>query len=117
MRLTEISYDSSAPVESYGPGFFRMGGVVHHGAALVSPAGISDWGGYEDTEALIALCAHCDVVLVGTGAEMAHLPADFRAAIEASGLGIEPMATPTACRSYNILLSEGRRIAAALLPV
>jgi len=58
-----------------------------------------------------------DVLFVGTGAETAHLPATLRARLEAAGLGVEAMATPPACRAYNVLLSEGRRIAAALLPV
>jgi len=58
-----------------------------------------------------------DVVLVGTGANIAHIPADFRTALEAAGIGVEIMNSPTACRTYNILLSEGRRIGLALLPV
>ena len=40
-----------------------------------------------------------------------------RAALEAAGAGVELMATPSACRTYNVLLAEGRRIAAALIPV
>jgi uncharacterized protein len=58
-----------------------------------------------------------DVLLVGTGAEIAHLPADFRAALEAAGIGVETMNSPAAARTYNVLLGEGRRIAACLLPV
>jgi uncharacterized protein len=58
-----------------------------------------------------------DVVFVGTGAQIAHIPPNFRAALEAAGLGVEIMNSPTACRTYNILLSEGRRIGLALIPV
>jgi len=57
------------------------------------------------------------VIFIGTGAEIAHLPADFRTLFDEAGIGVEPMASPAACRTYNVLLSEGRRIAAALLPV
>jgi len=45
------------------------------------------------------------------------VPRAFREALEAQGIGVEPMNTPAACRSYNVLLGEGRRIAAAVLPV
>lgn len=51
------------------------------------------------------------------GAEIAPLDRDLRAALEAAGIGVEIMATPPACRTYNVLLAEGRRIGAALLPV
>ena len=48
---------------------------------------------------------------------IAPVPAAFRSAIEAAGPGVETMASPTACRTYNVLLSEGRRVGLALLPV
>ena len=51
------------------------------------------------------------------GAEIAHVPTEFRAALEEAGIGVEVMNSPAACRTYNVLLSEGRRIAVALLPV
>lgn len=117
MRLEEIRYDGARPIDGYGPGFFRVAGQVHEGAALVTATGVSLWGGYDDAAALVALAAEVDVIFVGTGPQIARLPAALRAAVEAAGIGIEPMDTPAACRTYNILLSEGRRIAAALLPV
>ena len=51
------------------------------------------------------------------GAEIAHPPTAFRVALEAAGIGVEAMNTPAACRTYNVILSEGRRIAVALLPI
>ena len=57
------------------------------------------------------------MLFVGTGREISHIPADFRAALEAEGLGVEVMSSPSACRTYNVLLSEERRVAAALLSV
>jgi uncharacterized protein len=68
-------------------------------------------------EALLAVAAQVDVLFVGTGAEIAHIPRDLRERLEAAGIGVEVMASPAACRTYNVLLSEGRRVGLALLPV
>lgn len=117
MQFNEIDYGKARPIDGYGPGFFRVGGEVLQGPALVTADNASIWGGYDDTAALTGLAGQIDVLFVGTGAEMAYLPAVFRDALEAVGIGVEPMASPAACRTYNVLLSEGRRVAAALLPV
>jgi uncharacterized protein len=117
MDLREIAYDNAMPIEGYGPGFFRIAGAVIEGAALISPWGTQVWGGYTDTGAVLTLADRIDVLLVGTGAEIAHVPPAFRSDVEAAGIGVEAMASPAACRTYNVLLSEGRRIAVALLPV
>jgi uncharacterized protein len=117
MRLTEISYDSAQPVEGYGPGFFRIGGQVLRGACLITPWDAGPWGGLDDVAAPLALAGKIDVLFLGTGKEIAHAPAGFRAALEAVGIGVEVMNSPAACRTYNVLLSEGRRIALAVLPV
>ncbi|NEX45117.1 Mth938-like domain-containing protein [Pseudotabrizicola algicola] len=117
MRLTEISYGTAQPIEGYGPGFFRVGGHVLRGACLITPWDAGLWGGFDDTQTPLSLGGRIDVLFVGTGAEIAHPPAAFRRIMEEAGIGVEVMNSPAACRTYNVLLSEGRRIAAALLPV
>ena len=117
MQLSEIQYDHATPIDGYGPGFYRIGGQVIEGAVLTQLAGTNRWGGYGDTAPLLALAGDVDVLFVGTGAEIAHIPPDLRAALEEVGIGVEIMSSPAACRTYNVLLSEGRRVAAALLPV
>ena len=117
MRLTEISFGTAKPVDGYGPGFFRVDGHVLRGAALITPWDAGPWGGLDDTAAPLTLAGRIDVLLLGMGADIAHPPAAFRDVIEAAGMGIEVMSSPAACRTYNVLLSEGRRIAAAVLPV
>ncbi|MEM9582436.1 MAG: Mth938-like domain-containing protein [Pseudomonadota bacterium] len=117
MKITEIDYDVAKPIDSYGDGFFRVDGKVHHGPMLIFPDAVLPWGGLADTAAIIANASKIDVLFVGTGPEIAHLPADLRDTLTAAGIGAEPMSTPSACRTYNVLLSEGRRIGAALLPV
>ena len=117
MRLNEISYNDAMPIDGYGSGFFRVGGKRYDGALLVLPSGVSSWGGFEDTDTLLSIADQIDVLFVGTGAEIAHPPKAFREALEDAGIGVETMASPAACRTHNVLLSEGRRVATALLPV
>ena len=117
MRLTEIVYPDMPPVEGYGPGFFRIAGEVIQGGLLVLPGVRRVWGGYEDVESVLDLVGRIDVLLLGTGAEMDYVPAAMRTRFDEAGIGIEPMSSPAACRSYNMLLSEGRRIGLAALAV
>lgn len=117
MRLNEVVYSSGLPVEGYGPGFFRVGGEARPGAVLVLPGGVRSWGGVDDLDPIIEAAEALDVLLLGTGAEIAHAPDALRERLEAVGIGVEVMASPAACRSYNVLLGEGRRVALAALPV
>jgi len=117
MRLNEIEFPGLPAIDGYGAGFFRIAGQVHKGAQLILPSGISPWAGLKDTAPLLDAVGHIDVLFLGMGGEIAHPPAALSAALQEAGLGLEVMATPTACRTYNILLSEGRRIGAALLTV
>lgn len=117
MRLNEVNYSDAKPIDGYGPGFFRIGGKVIKGALIAHAKGVTAWGGFDDVQTLLDLGAEVDVIFIGTGAEISHLPTAFRETLEAAEIGIEPMSSPAACRTYNVLLSEGRRIAAALIPV
>ena len=117
MRLTEISYGTAKPIEGYGPGFFRVGGHVLRGACMITPWDAGLWGGLEDTGTPLSLTGRIDVLFLGMGAEIAHAPTAFRTALEEAGIGVEVMSSPAACRTYNVILNEGRRIAVCLLPV
>lgn len=117
MQLDEVRFAGVMPVEGYGAGFFRIAGRLWHGPVLVEPERVAGWGGLEDLAPLLALAGRVDVLFVGTGTDIAPLPPRLRSALEEVGIGVEMMASPTACRSYNVTLSEGRRVAAALLPV
>lgn len=119
MRLNEVTFSDarSRPIDGYGPGFFRVSGEVIKGAALVLPSGVTVWNGYDDARPLLEAAGQIDVAFIGTGIDLARVPASFRQTLEDAGIAIEPMPTPSACRTYNVLLSEGRRVGAALLPV
>jgi uncharacterized protein len=120
MRTVEVDFEGRLPVDGYAPGGFRVAGAVHLGPLALAPEGVIGWTGLPDLGAFLERAASFDVLLVGTGPELG-LPepafARARAELEAAGPGVEVMATPSACRTYNVLLAEGRRVAAALMPV
>ena len=118
MRLTEIEFEGQRPIDGYGPGGFRIAGEWVAGSQIVTPLGRTALGDTLDAPALAPLveaAAEIDVVLVGQGAEMAALDPGLRRLLEEAGLGVEPMSTPAACRTYNVLLAEARRVAAVLI--
>lgn len=116
MRLTEVDFSAARPIEGYGPDFYRLGGEVHPAPVIFAVDRVIRWQGYDDPAPLLALAGAVDVLFIGTGPEIAPLPAGLRRALEEAGIGVEIMASAPACRTYNVLLSEGRRIAVALLP-
>ncbi|MEM9425763.1 MAG: Mth938-like domain-containing protein [Pseudomonadota bacterium] len=117
MRLNEVNYTDAQPVEGYGPGFFRIGGEAHDAPLVVLAGRVAPWGGLDDDAPLLAAAGEVDVILIGMGAEIAHLPGPLRDALDAAGIGAEVMSSPQACRTYNVLLGEGRRVGLALLSV
>ena len=117
MKLTEIQFTDALPIESYGPDFFRIGGQVIQAPAIVTAEGAVSWGGVEDADTLLSMGDKIDFILLGTGPDLQYAPAAFRQKMDEAGIGVEVMKTTSACRTYNVLVSEGRRVAAALLPV
>jgi uncharacterized protein len=117
MRMNEVTYTDAVPIDGYGPGFFRVAGKVHNGPLCMAGGGVMPWSGMDDIGPLLALAGQVDVIFVGTGSEIAHIDPAVRDPLEAVGIGVEIMASPSAARTYNVLLSEGRRVAVALLPV
>ena len=112
-------------IESYGDGGFRVSGTRYDGSLLVLPEGCVAWsaGRVEDIslEGLAALWPDgrpvAELLLLGTGKGPWPVPPVMRAALKERGLAVEPMDTGAACRTYNVLLGEHRRVAAALLAV
>ncbi|MEO1291370.1 MAG: Mth938-like domain-containing protein [Pseudomonadota bacterium] len=122
MKMSELGYEGvQPPVDGYAPGGFRIGGRFAEGAVLLSPRGLARLETAEletlPLAHLTALAPEVDVLLVGTGPDIRTLPAPLADALTAAGIGVEAMSSPSACRTYNVLLSEGRRVAAAILPV
>lgn len=124
MRVSEIDYEGPRPIDSYGGGGFRIAGAFHEGGLVKTPEAMARWPvrrPSDMTEAdfapVLAAAGAIDVLLVGMGEEIAALPGPIRAALEGAGIGVEAMSTASACRTYNVLLAEDRRVAAALIAV
>ena len=108
-------------IDSYQAGWFRIAGAVHEGSVIVFPDRVVAWPVAAFAEVTAETLAEVlagtgvELLLIGTGAEPQPIPKALRAAAREAGIGIDAMATPAACRTYNILLSEQRAVAAALL--
>ncbi|MDX2259677.1 MAG: MTH938/NDUFAF3 family protein [Hyphomicrobiaceae bacterium] len=118
------AFPGRAAIDAYGNGGFRFAGMSHRGALLFLPAEVRGWtasaAGDIDLAALgpvIDSAEPIEVLLIGTGAVQTFLSPDVRGALEARGIVVETMTTGAAARTYNVLLAEGRAVAAALLPV
>lgn len=117
IQFQAADFDGLTPVDSYGPGFFRVAGQVQDGPILLTPGGLIPWSGFDDPTGPDQAATEIDILLLGTGAELALPPPAFRDTLEKLDIGFDMMATPAACRTYNVLLAEGRRVALAALPV
>ena len=98
-----------------------VSGERHDGSVLVFPKQIVSfepkaWSDLTLTHlrAITEVVPHVELLLMGCGPSIQPLTADKRAALREAGIGVELMDTGAACRTYNILMAEGRRVAAAL---
>mgnify|MGYP001362402784 CR=1 FL=1 len=113
-----------APIEAYGAGGFRFAEMSHKGSLLALPSGIWAWPPRSASEIDLASLARVfsekaaiDIFLIGCGAEPVLLSAPLRERLRAEGISFDVMPTRAAASTYNVLLTEGRRVAAALIAV
>lgn len=124
MDITPVVADGLQLINGYGDGGFTITGERHEGSVLVLPEQTQPWP-VADLSALTldslspitSLQPVPSILLVGCGRGMQILPRDLRAALKAAGIAVESMDTGAACRTYNILLTEGRSVAAALIAI
>jgi uncharacterized protein len=123
MKLEPFTVTGRPFIESYGAAGFRVDGAEIAGAVLILPDGPRPWdvsGIAEVGEASLAPVMErhdVEVLLIGSGRRMVMLAKELRARLRQAGIGLEVMDTGAACRTFNVLLGENRRVAAALLPV
>ena len=109
-------------IDSYGSGSFRVSGVAYEGAIIVFPDVTLRWDAARIEDVTLASLAPVrahggvEILLVGCGRRFVLLAKDLRTRLKETGIVADAMDTGAACRTYNVLLAEGRRIAAALLP-
>ncbi len=111
-------------LDAWGGGGFRVSGDWRPGSLLIIDDQPRDWAATslaaltpEDFAEVIAAGGAVEFVLLGVGLVNALPPRAVRDALKAAGIGLEFMSTEGAARTYNVLASEGRRLAAALLAV
>ena len=114
----------SAPIEAYGKGGFAFADMSHRGSLLCLPDAIWAWPVTQpqdiDRAALarvFAAAGSIDTLILGTGTGVWLAPADLREALRAVRIVLDVMQTGPAIRTYNIMMGERRRVAAALVAV
>lgn len=122
MDLTPLIPAGRQIIESYGDGRFRISGRVIEGSALVFPDRTLAWpvaaiDQLTDQSLEPVFTGSLELLLLGCGSRMAPVAPALRQRLRAAGIVLETMDTGAACRTYNVLMSEGRRVAAALIAV
>lgn len=124
MDITPVVSADRQLIHGYGDLGFTITGLRHEGSVLVFPDRTLAWPVAAVAELtldalapILAAEPRPAVLLLGCGKGMSVLPRDIKAALRAHGIVVEPMDTGAACRTYNVLLTEGRDVAAALIAV
>ncbi len=122
MKLTRDDNSSIQRIERYAPGQISVNGVTYSQAIIVSPESVAEWeccdiSSLNEEHIDVALGFKPEILLLGSGARQRFPSANFLSDLARRGMGIEVMDSAAACRTYNLLASEQRRVVAALLPI
>ncbi|MGL4636895.1 MAG: Mth938-like domain-containing protein [Beijerinckiaceae bacterium] len=128
MADTPRLYDGFLPgqhaIAGFGGGGFRFGEMSHKGSIMILPDGIHIWQAptpFAHTEALyeavFAQKDSIDILLIGAGGMPLPMPQELRWRFRDADISVDVMTTPSAASTYNVLLAEKRRVAAALVAV
>ena len=111
-------------VTAYGEGGFKISGAAYSGSVIITPESVLPWdvAAFDDLQsldidALTGLIGTIDVLLVGTGPDPKFLPPSSYKVLADGKTSVDFMATGPACRTFNVLQSDGRNVAAALICV
>ena len=117
-------YPGQAPLSYYGNGGFRFAEISHQGSLLLLPSGIYAWDVADfskvtagDFQQVFLETVDIEFLLLGCGPQQLIPDADIRRAFNDYDIGLEFMNTGAAVRTYNVLLAEKRKVAAALIAV
>ncbi len=123
MDITPLTPRSKQVITGYGSGQFKISGQVYTHSVLVFPDKVLPW--QADAHSSLTLESLSPVIdeggvellLIGCGKAQSTLPPKIRTALKEEGIALEVMDTGAAVRTYNIVLAEGRRVAAALVAI
>ena len=122
--MREAHFPGRAPIDAYGNGGFRFADMSHKGSILCLPSGIHGWEpadplklSFDDFVLALAQSTEFDVLLIGMGTDIRPVPRALREAFRERRIIADPMSTGAAVRTFNVLLAEDRRVAAALVCV
>jgi uncharacterized protein len=121
-------YDGFVPgrylIDAYGNGGFRFGEMSHRGSILALPSGVSAWHVTQPAELneaalerVFAEAGEVELLLLGTGEDVAFVSASLRRRFKEAQIGLDVMQTGAAARTYNVLMAENRKVGAALIAV
>jgi len=121
-RLYDGFLPGRHPIEGFGQGGFRFSGMSHKGSIILLPSGIHSFDApapfrhQEDLyDKVFTEAADIDILLIGAGLVPIPLPEAVRWRFRDAGIRPDVMPTSSACSTYNVLLDEGRRVAALLV--
>lgn len=124
LELQEAHYPRRAPISAYGRGGFRFAGMSHRGSLLCVPSGIYAWheapsgpAQIDDLERVFREADDIGVLLIGTGTDPLPIDGQLRHRCQEAAIVVESMTTGAAVRTFNVLLSDDRSVAAALVAV
>ena len=122
MEMTPLIPADRQVIGGYGPGLFRVLGQLYRTSILVFPDRTLEWPPrtldgltLESFAAVIAEPAPVEILLLGVGARNRLIPEALRRGLRDAGIVLDAMDTGAACRTYNVLMAEDRRVAAALI--
>ena len=124
LDLSPVNIEGRNIIQSYGNGKFQISDKKYDHSVLVFPDQILPWSPIDtnnlivdDFKKVLTVGPIVELLLLGCGKTTWFLPLPLRDELKEMGLVLEPMDTGAACRTFNVLLGEDRRIAAALMLV
>ena len=124
IEFHEAHFPGQAPIDAYGNGGFRFAEMSHKGSLMCLPSGIYAWDCSTtdafDAEAFSKMLDEAnsiEIALIGTGENLVPINTELRSKFRNVQISADSMATGAAVRTYNVLVSEGRAVAAAFLAV
>jgi uncharacterized protein len=124
VEISPLAAGTRKVIQAYGNGGFRVSGETLTGSILIRPDWVRRWDVAEFSQISLAGLSPlvdppggAEILIIGCGARIALVAPSLRQALKAAGMAVEAMDTGAACRTYNVLMGEERRVAAALIAV